>query len=62
MIGFGECQQRMRRAAREANVGFDPRESTGSIEGSTNHELVVQQEQRLSCELFDLDRASRAKN
>src|SRR5215207_1627661 len=58
---FGECEERVRRAALEQNIGPEAGETACRIESLAKHETGVQQEQRIRRETADVDRAAVSK-
>src|SRR5262245_40907029 len=62
MLGFGEDQQGMRRAAFEANVGLEAREPAGCVESAAKPVPAIKQEQRIRREASDLDRTAVTKS
>src|SRR5262252_2251754 len=61
VLGFGEDQQGMWRAAFEPNVGPEAREPAGCVESSAKPVSAIQQEQWMRREVSDLDRATATK-
>src|SRR5437764_14969397 len=59
--GFGESEERVRRAALEQNIWPQAGEAAGRVERRAKHVIGVQYEQRIGREAADVDRAAVSK-
>jgi hypothetical protein len=61
LTGLGQREQGVRRAALEQNVGLDVCETASCVEQPPNRVTGLEQKQRITCEVADIDHSGVAK-